>query len=260
VSALCATEALAVTWIGHSTVLLELDGLRVLTDPVLRNRVGPLIRIGSPVGPEATERIDAVLLSHLHADHADIQSLRRIGRSVPVLAPHGAGRWLTRRGVANVRPMRAGDEVDVGGLAVTATPAAHDRRRWPLGPAGDPIGFVARGSRSFYFPGDTDLFPGMSDLAASPDLALLPVWGWGSKLGPGHLDPDRAATAAALIAPRVAVPIHWGTFALARPAKRIRDPERPAREFAALMRQRAPAVDVRVLAPGARTELGEPDT
>jgi L-ascorbate metabolism protein UlaG (beta-lactamase superfamily) len=250
-------DVLAVTWIGHSTMLLELDGLRVLTDPVLRRRVGPLTRIVPPVPPEAAERIDAVLLSHLHADHAELPSLRRISRSAAVLAPHGAGRWLTRRGVANVQEIRAGEKVKVGGLSVTATPAEHDGRRRPFGPAGEPIGFVARGSRSFYFAGDTDLFPGMAQVAGAPDLALLPVWGWGSRLGPGHLDPERAATAAALIAPHVAVPIHWGTFALARPAKRATDPARPAREFAALVARRAPGVDVRVLAPGARTEVRE---
>jgi L-ascorbate metabolism protein UlaG (beta-lactamase superfamily) len=254
------TDVLGITWIGHSTVLLELDGLRVLTDPVLRDRVGPLTRIVPSVEPEAAERIDAILLSHLHADHADVPSLKRISRSAAVLAPHGAGRWLTRRGVSNVQQMRAGEELNVGGLSVTATPAEHDGRRQPFGPTGEPIGFVVRGSRSFYFAGDTDLFRDMAEVAASPDLALLPVWGWGSRLGPGHLDPDRAATAAALIAPRVAVPIHWGTFALARPARRARDPQRPAREFAALVARRAPNVDVRVLAPGARTEVREPES
>jgi L-ascorbate metabolism protein UlaG (beta-lactamase superfamily) len=238
-------------------VLLELDGLRLLTDPVLSDRIGPLTRIVSSVEPEATERIDAVLLSHLHADHADVRSLKRIGRSVPVLAPPGAGRWLARRGFVNVRELRAGEEVDVGGVCVTATPAAHDGRRQPFGPTADAVGFVVRGSRSLYFAGDTDLFASMADVAASPDVALLPVSGWGSSLGPGHLDPDRAATAAALIAPHVAIPIHWGTLALPRPARRAPDPERPAREFARLVARRAPAVDVRVLAPGGRTELHE---
>ena len=86
-------------------------------------------------------------------------------------------------------------------------------------------------------------------------MALLPVWGWGASVGAGHLDPSSAAEAAALIAPSVAIPIHWGTFALARPARRAADPERPAREFAELTKRYAPAVDVRVLAPGERTTL-----
>jgi glyoxylase-like metal-dependent hydrolase (beta-lactamase superfamily II) len=73
----------AVTWLGHATALLELDGMRVLTDPVLGNRVGPLVRIAPAVGADAIGRVDCVLLSHLHADHADLRSLRRVHASSP---------------------------------------------------------------------------------------------------------------------------------------------------------------------------------
>jgi L-ascorbate metabolism protein UlaG (beta-lactamase superfamily) len=106
-----------------------------------------------------------------------------------------------------------------------------------------------------YFAGDTDLFAGMAELRGAVDVALLPVWGWGASVGAGHLDPKSAAEAAALIAPAVAIPIHWGTFALARPARRAPDPRRPAREFAELTKRYAPSVDVRVLAPGERMTL-----
>ena len=106
-----------------------------------------------------------------------------------------------------------------------------------------------------YFAGDTDLFDGMRDLPGV-DVALLPVWGWGPTLGEGHLDPDRAAEAAALMRPRVAVPIHWGTFYPVglkrwRPAPLHEPPERFAARVAAL----APGVEVRVLAPGDSTPL-----
>jgi L-ascorbate metabolism protein UlaG (beta-lactamase superfamily) len=236
-------------------VLLELDGARVLTDPVLRDRVGPLTRTGAPVQRDVSQRIDAVLLSHLHADHADPPSLRRVDRATPVLAPRGAGRWLKAVGRTEVHELSAGDELSVGGLRVRATPAVHEPRRWPLGPRADPIGFVVRGSRSVYFAGDTDLFAGMADLARSLDVALLPVWGWGPSVGEGHLDPRRAAQAAALIAPRVAVPIHWGTFALMLARRPWKERRRPAREFAALVAKGAPDVEVRLLDPGERTEL-----
>ena len=245
----------AVTWIGHATALLELDGMRVLTDPVLGNRVGPLVRIAPAVAADAIGRVDCVLLSHLHADHADLRSLRRVARIVPVFAPYPAAAWLARQGLREVHQLRPGEEVTVGALRLIATPAMHDRHRRPFGPVGYPIGFVIRGSRSAYFAGDTDLFPEMAELRGSLDVALLPVWGWGPALGPGHLDPARAASAAALISPSVAIPIHWGTLALGRPARRPPDPGWPAREFAALARRSAPAVEVRVLAPGERTEL-----
>jgi L-ascorbate metabolism protein UlaG (beta-lactamase superfamily) len=104
-----------------------------------------------------------------------------------------------------------------------------------------------------YFAGDTDLFEAMAELRGLVTVALLPVWGWGPRLGPGHLDPERAARAAALIAPAIAIPIHWGTFVPRVPIGRM--PAEPAREFARLVKHHAPSVEVRVLEPGGRTEL-----
>jgi len=250
-----AGESLAVTWAGHATALIELDGVRLLTDPVLRDRVGPLRRIADPVSPGLGERIDAVMLSHLHSDHTDMPSLRALGDSTVVLAPRSSARWLARHGVRNVEELGCGEQTRVGGVRVVATPARHGSRRRPLGAQADPIGFLAHGSQGLYFAGDTDLFGEMSALAGSVDLALLPIAGWGPKLGPGHLDPARAAQAAARIEPRVVVPIHWGTLAIGWPARHPGDPQEPARRFAALMAREVPAIEVRVLAPGQRTEL-----
>jgi L-ascorbate metabolism protein UlaG (beta-lactamase superfamily) len=246
---------LAITWLGHATVLVEIDGMRVLTDPLLRSRVGPLVRIAPELRADDLGVLDCVLLSHLHADHTDLPSLRSLCLSGPVVAPRGAGRWLTAKGLRNVRELEAGQDIDIGNLRVFATVATHDARRPPFGPTADPVGFVIRGSSSVYFAGDTDLFGAMADLRGGVDVALLPVWGWGPGLGPGHLDPDRAAQAAGLIAPAVSIPIHWGTFALGWPARRPADPRRPAREFSALANRYAPGVDVRVLAPGERITL-----
>jgi len=247
--------ALAVTWLGHATVLVEADGARLVTDPVLRGRVGPLVRVAPPVSGEAVADVDAVLLSHMHADHADPASLRRIAPSAGVLAPRGAADWLRRRRIANVRELGPGDEVEIGAVRVGAVRAEHEARRHQLGPSAEPIGFTVRGSGSVYFAGDTDLFEGMAELAGTIDVALLPVWGWGSKLGPGHLDPARAARAAALIAPRVAIPIHWGTLALPRLLRGNAASDRPALEFVSAAAREAPQVEVRLLRPGERTEL-----
>ena len=244
------------SWLGHSTVLVELDGVRLLTDPVLSSRVGPIVRVGPPA-PAAADLgiVDCVLLSHLHADHADLRTLRAVRRSGPIIAPAAAGTWLTNRGVSPVSEVTAGDEVAVGPVAVVAVPAEHDGRRWPLGPAPAPIGFLLRGSRSVYFAGDTDVCDGMRELRGSVDVALLPVWGWGRGVGAGHLDPDRAATAVALLEPAVVIPIHWGTFALPRIVRPATDLIRPAREFARLVASRSPGVEVDLLAPGGSIEL-----
>jgi L-ascorbate metabolism protein UlaG (beta-lactamase superfamily) len=247
--------AVEIAWLGHATVLIELDGARVLTDPVLRRRVGPLLRYAALPGQEEIGELDAVLLSHLHADHADLPSLRRVAGSAQVLAPRGAAAWLARRGIRHVNELGSGDETTVGPLTLSAVHAVHEGRRRPFGHEAAAIGFVLRGSASVYFPGDTDLFAGMADLSGGVDVALLPVWGWGPNLGPGHLDPARAAEAAAVLSPRVAIPIHWGTYALPRPFGRPEESERRAREFVELAAREAPGVEVRLLRPGERTSV-----
>src|SRR5436190_6096613 len=106
-----------------------MSGMRFLTDPILRDRVGPLVRIAAPLDVEAAADVDAVLLSHLHADHAQPSSLRNITPPGGVLAPHGAAAWLRRRGIPNVRELRAGEEAEVGSVRVEAVPATHGSRR-----------------------------------------------------------------------------------------------------------------------------------
>jgi L-ascorbate metabolism protein UlaG (beta-lactamase superfamily) len=243
--------------LGHATALIEVDGLRLLTDPVVRERVGPLVRVADPVAPSAFEGIDAVLLSHLHADHVDVASLRRVGTPL-IIAPRGAGGWLGKHVDGEVREIGVGEEQRVGRALIVATPAVHGSRRWPLvGPRADPVGYLVHGaSGSAYFAGDTDLFPEMADLGGSIDVALLPVAGWGPNLGPGHLDPARAAQAAERIRPRVAVPIHWGTLAPHWPVRGHPEPGAPPLEFAEYVARDTPAVDVRVLQPGERTVVG----
>src|SRR4051794_3664728 len=98
----------SVTWAGHATVLLETAGSRLVTDPVLGRRVRALRRLAPPVSPAIGEDIDAVLLSHSHADHLDLPSLRRIGTSVPVVAPPAAAEVLRRRGFRSTRDVTPG--------------------------------------------------------------------------------------------------------------------------------------------------------
>lgn len=240
-----------ITYLGHATLLIEAGSVRLLTDPVLRSRMAHLRR--HPDTPAPPERVDAVLISHLHGDHLDLPSLRLLENGPPVFAPRGAGRFLSRLGL-EVLELGAGESADAGGIRVRAVPAVHDARRRPwLGPTAQPIGFLIGESPSIYFAGDTDLFDAMVELAPV-DVALLPVAGWGPRLGPGHMDAGRAASAVALLRPYVAIPIHWGTFhpAYARRGAWFSD---PPFEFAAQVAAVAPSVDVRVLMPGESTSV-----
>jgi L-ascorbate metabolism protein UlaG (beta-lactamase superfamily) len=107
-----------------------------------------------------------------------------------------------------------------------------------------------------YFPGDTDLFPGMDELAGRLDVALLPIWGWGATIGPGHMDPERAAQAVARLRPKLAIPIHWGTFYPAGLLGWMPKPfEEPGPTFVGAARRLAPDVPVRILAPGQSVDL-----
>jgi L-ascorbate metabolism protein UlaG (beta-lactamase superfamily) len=236
------TAAARLVYVGHATVLLELDGVRLLTDPVLRQRVLHLRR-RVPRVPESLRGLTATLVSHVHYDHLDLWSLRSLGRDVPVVVPRGAGRLL--RGFADVHELAADEEVSFGAVSVRATAAEHPSARL-LHRSSQAVGYMISGSRQIYFAGDTDLFEGMADLAGSLDVALLPVAGWGPKVGPGHLDPLRAAEAVRLLRPRIAVPIHWGTLSVFWKDA----PQEPPEAFRKHVAELAPDVEVRVVQPG----------
>ena len=240
-----------VTWLGHATILLELSGARVLTDPVLRPRVAHLRRQVPP--PAAPGPLDAVLISHLHRDHLDLPSLAQLDVR-EIVVPPGASAAL-RGARAPVVELAAGESRTVGAIEVEAVHATHDGRRVPVGPPRPAVGYVVHGDQRVYFAGDTEPFAEMTELAPL-DLALLPVWGWGPSLGPGHMDPAEAAEAAALLRPAVAVPIHWGTYLRVGMGQRHGAAlEDPPHRFAARVAERAPDTRVVVLAPGDALEL-----
>jgi L-ascorbate metabolism protein UlaG (beta-lactamase superfamily) len=244
-----------VHFLGHATAVIEMGGLRVLTDPVLRSHLAFLERQVEPIAPEDYAGIDVVLISHLHWDHLDMPSLRRVGTEAVIVVPRGAGPLLRRNGFSTVVELLPGEQATFGDLVVTATTAIHRGFRPPFGPDAPSLGFVLDdGDLRIYFAGDTDIFPEMADLG-SLDLALLPIWGWGPRLGPGHLDPYRAAEALRLLEPRVAVPIHWGTYWLRGGARLLRDRlVHPPREFAAYAAVSAPEVVIAAALPGERLE------
>jgi len=248
-----------ITYLGHATVLIEVDGVRVLTDPVLSARLLFLDRVVKPVDPTNYADIDIVLISHLHHDHCDTRSLALL-RGAVVIAPVGSGAYLRRHArLPRVVELAEGTTIERAGLIFTAVHADHDGKRVPFGPSAPAIGFVITGSDSTtYFAGDTDVYPEMTSLPMPEshglDTALLPVWGWGPNLGPGHMDPARAVDALELLEPAAAMPIHWGTL-FPRGMSRVLPSSRelltrPPEQFVEMAADRVGHVDVSVVQPG----------
>ncbi len=250
------TNTVRVTWYGHSTVWLEDSGVRLLTDPLLTDRLAHLRRAAGPT-PVLPGAPDAVLLSHLHADHLHLASLRKLGGDPLFVLPRGAGGFVRaglRRPGLRLVELAPGERTTVGAVTVRAVAAAHPANRGPWSRLhATPIGFVVEGARRTWYAGDTGLHDEMA--ALSPvDLALIPVGGWGPSLGAGHLDPAGAAEAVRRAEATVSVPVHYGTFWPVG-CGRLR-PElfhSPGGRFAELARA---VTDVRVLAHGGSTTVG----
>ena len=247
--------AIRVTWWGHASVLIE-DGARVLTDPVLTMRVMHLRRRAGDKPPEEARRCDVAVISHLHPDHLHLPSLALLEPGTTVLVPQGGARLLDGLDLRVVE-VSAGQEVTAGNARVSVVPAAHSDRRWPWGSVrARAVGYLVTGSGTTYFAGDTAPFPEMARLHANLDLALVPVGGWGPWLRGQHLNPAEAACCLRALRPRVAVPIHYGTFwphgmGWVRPQAFYE----PGLRFAAHAQSESPDVQVRLLAPGTSTEM-----
>jgi L-ascorbate metabolism protein UlaG (beta-lactamase superfamily) len=257
------SDAVRITWLGHATVLIEMNGVRLLTDPLLGAGLGPLRRVGPTPDPGAIGRIDAVLVSHAHPDHFDLASLRRIPGRPLLIVPRGLGHAAARTG-RSVHEVTAGERLDLGGagtgkagpgVVVTAVPARH--WRWPFQPRARCVGFLLEGTLGIYFAGDTALFPAMDKLIGKVAIALLPVGRWGPHRGPDRLTPASAVEAMGRIGASAAIPIHWGTFhPPGLPPGRWGSPGADAgRRFADAAAQRGAGLDIRVLRPGESTEF-----
>lgn len=211
--------SIALAWLGHATVVLDIDGARLVADPLLRRHNGVLRRRGGRPEDRAWAGAHAVLLSHLHHDHAEVASLRMLG-DVPVLTAVENATWVVRKGLPG-RGLTDDEWVSIDGaddVSVRLVPAVHGSRPMPHRPNAA-NGHLVRGpSGVVWIAGDTGLYPGMADLAtmagAPVDLAVVPIGGWGPRLSPGHMGPVEAAVACRLSGSRLAVPVHWKTLHL----------------------------------------------
>lgn len=246
-------------WLGHASVVLDLAGTRLLTDPLLRPHAGLLRRRPGPPLAEHWADPDVVLISHLHHDHAEIGSLRLLaGR--PVVAQPANAHWLVQHDIGGAQGVSLHDWWSVPDSPVRVRPvtAVHQHRPMPHRPNATNGFLVVTDDVRIWFAGDTEPFPAMRDLpelAGGPiDLALVPVGGWGPRLSGGHMDPVQAAAACALVGARWSVPVHWGT--LHPPVSRRLPPgwmDRAGPAFAAALAREG--LSGTLLEPGERVDL-----
>ncbi|GAB3820701.1 MBL fold metallo-hydrolase [Kribbella italica] len=253
-----------ITWWGHATSTIEDRGTKLLTDPVLTARIAHLRRRRGPLPlPEAGE-CDAVLISHLHADHLHLTSLPFVSPDAALVVPRGAARLIhAEAGKAysdRCIEVAPGNQIKIGGLEITAVTARHDGRRLPWSQyRAQALGYRVASSPSVWFAGDTGLYDEMAAEVGPVDLALIPVGGWGPTLGDEHLDPVRAAEAVRRVGAQYAVPVHFGTFwpigcDWLKPELFLP----PGDRFKAEMASADARVKVEVLVPGESTEVVRP--
>jgi L-ascorbate metabolism protein UlaG (beta-lactamase superfamily) len=217
-----------ITFIGHATLLLVIDGVRILTDPNFESRLGRILpRVTAPgIALDALPKLDALLLTHAHADHLSFKSLDALPRDIPLFAPPAVARWLVQKGYTHAVPITPGDRIAVSdNLRLHAAAATHLGNRYGFDRwrSAANMYLLESPEESVFFAGDTALTQTTHDLVAEVlwkggrelDVALLPI-GWAPSWKPGfrrgHLTTDDALTLFETLRARAMLPYHWGTF------------------------------------------------
>lgn len=262
-----SAEGLRVTWMGHSTLLIEIDGYRVLTDPVWSDRasfaswVGPKRFYPPPLALDSLPPLDAIIFSHDHYDHLDGATVTRIAAlsscaGVPIVCSTGVGRYLESWGIARsrIRELNWGDTATPArNLQITATPARHfsGRGLWNRNETLWSSFVIRGGQHNIFFGADSGIFPGfkqIGDVYGPFDLTMLEIGAYGADWPDIHMGPANAAQAHLALKGKLLLPIHWGLFNLAF---------HPWREPVEWLMREAEQNDIRLLLPrpGMPTEV-----
>jgi L-ascorbate metabolism protein UlaG (beta-lactamase superfamily) len=222
-------DELGVTFIGHSSFLLQINGRRVLVDPVFSKRLVVLRRQRHPgVLVEELPSIDLVLLTHAHMDHLDMASLRRIiratrrltGKTPEVVVPRGVEDLVERLGFSQVHGLKWWEEIELQGLKITMTPCQHWGARMFRDTHRGYGGYVLQGGgQSVYHSGDTAYFDGFREIGErlKPEVALLPIGAYfPDSYRSVHTSPEEAVRGFVELGAAQMVPMHYGTFRLGR--------------------------------------------
>lgn len=215
---------LALTFGGHATVMLRYRGLAIAFDPMLGRWIGGVRRAVEPgLAPGDFSDVGLILISHRHADHLHVPTLKRLPRSATLVVPAGAASWVGALGFARVIELQPGADLELRGIQVIAAAASHGDHDLARG-----LSYVVRGTGpSAYLCGDSGYFSGFADVGArfAPDIAVLPIGGFlPSSFRARHMSPLDALFAFEDLRARMLVPIHHGAFPLSY--ERLDEPAR----------------------------------
>jgi L-ascorbate metabolism protein UlaG (beta-lactamase superfamily) len=247
-----------ITYIGHATLLLNFGDVRVLTDPNFDDKLGFFLPRVSAPGIRMSElpHIDAILLTHAHADHLSFSSLHALPAGTPIYAPPAVARWLERDGLASARPIESGQTFQVGSVVIKAATARHVGARYGVDRwrAAAHMYLMDNGRVSVLFTGDTAITPDALALARTIlprrlDVALLPIGfapRWKERMFKrGHLTAADALSLFTQLDARIFIPFHWGTF------RHVTSGAYDAiRILRSMLENHARAAEVKILPPG----------
>jgi N-acyl-phosphatidylethanolamine-hydrolysing phospholipase D len=230
---LATSQGLHATWLGHASVLLNSQGVRVLTDPIFSERASPLSWLGpkrltpSPISPEKMPFVDAVVISHNHYDHLDLPSLKQLnaqaGGPPLFIVPLGNAALLRQHGISHIKELDWWESVTLRDeLRITLVPTQHWSKRYLLGDRNEALwgGYVIQHrSKQALFAGDTGYSKDFRDIHArfgAFDFAMIPIGAYLPRdfMQRQHIDPEQAVQIHQDLQARLSLGIHWGTFDL----------------------------------------------